>query len=110
MWIAAKKLRKAPLIAGFYLRFVALSRAGWSLLVPPDLPNSSQANTSVPLSQWINSADDEYDTQEQCESDLEHARQQRKHVGARLNAKADEASQCVSSDDPRLKADQPATN
>ena len=84
--------------------------AVWYLVVPPNLPRSSEVDTSAPLSHWIRLGYHEYNTQEQCEDDLEDSRQQMSHVGARINAKAFEASQCVSSDDPRMKADQPPAN
>jgi hypothetical protein len=84
----------------------ALSLGGWYLIVPPNLPDSSKADTSAPLWQWIRLGHHEYDTREQCESDLEDSRQHRQPSGARVNQEAQDASQCISTEDPRLKADQ----
>jgi len=73
-------------------------------MVPPQVPNSSQLDISLPLSRWIRLGNQEYPSREQCESDLEEERDRVRHLGQQLAMRTMAASECVSANDPRLQA------
>jgi hypothetical protein len=88
----------------------AFALAAWFLMMPPPRPvgDHFETNFSAPLSKWTRVR--RFDLQSQCETTREAYRQ--KPTGNLVimlgEAKAQatsKASQCVASDDPRLKGD-----
>lgn len=82
----------------------ALAVVGWYLMVPPTGIKSPTGDLSAPLSQWTRSGYHLYDLQEQCERDLDDERERLRSLGAMPAQRLMASAQCVSEDDPRLKA------
>jgi hypothetical protein len=78
----------------------ALALAGWYLITPPPQANG-QFDTSVPLSEWrIQSG---FGTGEDCKNTVAELSSKAMREGRSGDADELKASQCVSTDDPRLK-------
>lgn len=84
---------------------VALALVGWYLMVPPT-KDANQIDPSVPLPKWVVLR--AFDTADACNE----AQDQLRYRVSRLNlrvpvasaaSEAAEFSQCIASDDPRLK-------
>ena len=85
---------------------VALVLVGWYLMVPPTTDNTVNVDPSVPLPKWVVLR--AFDTAAACND----AQDQLRYHTSRLNlqipvaaaaSEAAEFSQCIASDDPRLK-------
>lgn len=78
----------------------ALALAGWYLLTPP-LQDNGHFDTSAPLSEWrIQSG---FGTGEDCKNTVAELSSKAMKEGRSGDADELKASQCVSTDDPRLK-------
>jgi hypothetical protein len=76
----------------------ALALVGWYLMLPPAVPNDpDKVDSSAPLSQW--EVMTTFDSQSQC------AAEQTRMIG--VGNKLGRFSQCIASDDPRLKQKAP---
>jgi hypothetical protein len=90
----------------------ALALVGWYLMMPPTTPGPGGQllwQSAVPLSQWQNAHS--FDSAEQCEKYLYARRADAYAKAGSMSAETAEgtknfvnAAVCVSSDDPRLKA------
>jgi len=83
------------------LRYAAvLALTGWYLITPPPQANG-HLDTSAPLSQWrIQSG---FGTGEDCKNTVAELSSKALKEGKSDDAEELKASQCVSTDDPRLK-------
>jgi hypothetical protein len=86
----------------------AFALVGWFLMMPPPrtVGDHFETNFSAPLSKWTRLR--RFDLQSQCESAREAYRQKPTGnlvimLGAAEAQATTKASQCVASDDPRLK-------
>ncbi|HXN14034.1 MAG TPA: hypothetical protein VN865_13050 [Candidatus Acidoferrales bacterium] len=86
----------------------AIALVGWFLMMPPPrtVGDHFETNFSAPLSKWTRLR--RFDLQSQCESAREAYRQKPTGnlvimLGAAEAQATTKASQCVASDDPRLK-------
>jgi hypothetical protein len=86
----------------------AIALVGWFLMMPPPrtVGDHFETNFSAPLSKWTRLR--RFDLQSQCESAREAYRQKPTGnlvimLGAVEAQATTKASQCVASDDPRLK-------
>jgi hypothetical protein len=90
----------------------ALVIVGWYLLVPPLVNAPYKVDTEAPLASWT--VYQTFDTREECDKSLSAAHAKYKPTasapigsikkGSRAFALQMTFAQCVSSDDPRLKA------
>jgi hypothetical protein len=81
----------------------AIALAGWYLMVPPSGRDHPMGNVDAPLSQWVKRPT-VYRNKEECEHVLD---KQRRLVNAKNRQTAlrfYKQAQCVSADDPRLRA------
>jgi hypothetical protein len=92
----------------------ALSLMTWLLMVPPHVPNSGEVNKSAPLSEWVTRR--RFPHNQGCEAAKERLQKAGQAHEAELDTMGRRGphnpefhcflcqAQCVSADDPRLKA------
>jgi hypothetical protein len=92
----------------------ALSLMTWLLMVPPHVPNSGEVNKSAPLSEWVTRR--RFPHNQGCEAAKERLQKAGQAHEAELDTMGRRGphnpefhcflcqAQCVSVDDPRLKA------
>jgi hypothetical protein len=82
----------------------ALILVGWYLIMPPNAgPDHPLGNADAPLSQWTKRPTT-YRDKEECEHVLDRQRRLTNAKNRQVALKYFKQAQCVSADDPRLKA------
>jgi hypothetical protein len=85
--------------------FAAIALAGWFLLMPPTSVDFPRGNVDAPLNVWIKAGNGTiFRTQDECEHVLDRRRRLTNNRGSKTSLKYLGTAQCVSVDDPRLKA------
>jgi hypothetical protein len=81
----------------------ALALVGWYLVLPPTDLNHPSGNTDAPLSQW-GKRPTTYRSKAECEHVLDREIRLTNAKNRQTMVRYYKASQCISVDDPRLKA------
>lgn len=81
-----------------------LAAAGWLLLAPPTNLEHPRGRTDAPLNEWVKVRPAPYRTMDECEHVLDQQRRLTNARNRQIALRQWKNAQCVSSDDPRLKA------
>ncbi len=86
-----------------YRHAAALALIGWYLLLPPAGRDYPMGNADLPLSQWLKRPTT-YRDKDECEHVLDRQRRLANSKNRQVAVNYYKQAQCVSANDPRLKA------
>ncbi len=81
----------------------ALALLGWYLMMPPTSRDFPMGNVDAPLTQWVKRPTT-YRDKAECEHVLDQRKRLSNAKNRQLTVRFYKQAQCVSADDPRLKA------
>ncbi len=88
---------------GIRCRAAAIALLGWYLLLPPASKDFPMGDVDAPLSQWVRRPTI-YRNEQECEHVLDRQVRLKNAKNRQTQVKYYKQAKCVSTDDPRLKA------